>query len=227
MTGVMRSRTEGGAPATPCIDDPSSCVPDLTTPDPPAGTVVAAADFCLDVGYLCAGLAEQPEMRVQRWKGDRGTIVVHVPLPDFEDPATARRLQRAAVQGLRAWNNQPFPVVADLRGDRNPDFTLLWRQRLPGVQLGVTHTRWSRSAGLTVGAIELATRDPRRPSVGIAADNVRLTAAHEMGHALGLPHSAAERDVMYPMNTATSMSAQDYRSVEMLYRTPDGVIVRR
>lgn len=227
LTGVVRTRTEGGAPATPCTDEPASCVPDARGAEEPRTTVVPAAEFCVDVGYLCAGLSERSEMRVQRWSGDRGTIVVHVPLPDFEDAATARRLQRAAVQGLRAWNNQPFPVVADLRGDRNPDFTLRWRERLQGVQLGVTLSRWSPSAGLSVESIELATRDPRRPSEGIAPDNVRLTAAHEMGHALGLPHSGAERDVMYPMNTATSMSAQDYRSVEVLYRTPDGIIVRR
>jgi hypothetical protein len=32
---------------------------------------------------------------------------------------------------------------------------------------------------------------------------------------------------MYPSNTATSMSAQDYRSVEVLYQTRDGTVVTR
>ena len=60
---------------------------------------------------------------------------------------------------------------------------------------------------------------PRDPA------QVRLTAAHEMGHALGLPHSDSQRDVMYPTTTATSMSARDYRTIEVLYATPDGTVI--
>jgi predicted Zn-dependent protease len=56
---------------------------------------------------------------------------------------------------------------------------------------------------------------------------VQLTAAHEMGHALGVPHSGSERDVMYPSNTATSLSAQDYRSMEALYDFEDGTEIVR
>jgi predicted Zn-dependent protease len=48
-----------------------------------------------------------------------------------------------------------------------------------------------------------------------------------MGHALGLPHSDSPRDVMYPTNSATSLSAQDYRTMESLYRLPDGTEVVR
>jgi hypothetical protein len=32
---------------------------------------------------------------------------------------------------------------------------------------------------------------------------------------------------MYPSNTATSLSAQDYRSMESLYRMPDGAEIVR
>jgi predicted Zn-dependent protease len=49
-----------------------------------------------------------------------------------------------------------------------------------------------------------------------------LTAAHAMGHALGLPHSDSERDVMYPRNTARNLSTRDFGTVDALYRLPNG-----
>jgi Matrixin len=194
---------------------------------PERAPTLGAGKVCVDVGYLCAELGQSGVVRIQRWKDFEGTLVVHIPLPDFEDPATARELQRAAAQGLRAWNGQPFPILADLRGDRDPRFAVRWSRSLGGSELGVARTRWSPSTGLTVVSIELATRNPFNPTEPANPRQVRLTAAHEMGHALGLPHSDARRDIMYPSNTATSMSAQDYRTIEVLYRMEDGTEIRR
>ncbi|MDA0328936.1 MAG: matrixin family metalloprotease [Gemmatimonadetes bacterium] len=190
------------------------------------GNVLNAVDVCIDVGYLCAELANQEMIRLQRWRDFEGTIVVHVPLPTHEEPAIARDLQRAAAQGLQAWNGQPFPILADLRGDRGPHFEVTWSPGLGGSQIGVARTKWSQGEGLTVVAIELSTRSPFNGQTASALQ-VRLTAAHEMGHALGLLHSDSPRDVMYPSNTATSMSAQDYRTIEVLYRLEDGTQIRR
>lgn len=228
LVGWLRSLDRPSS--TPCPDgeDPS-CVstprPSQRSADevPPA---LAAADVCIDAGYLCAGLDDAESVRFQRWKGHEGTLVVHIPPPEGLTGGDARALQRAAAQGVRAWNDQPFPILVDLRGDRNPHFAVRWG-RYGGTRLGVTRTTWSPATGLVVDFIELGTFAPG--TRGQAADprQVRLTAAHEMGHALGLPHSDSPRDVMYPTNTATSMSAQDYRSVEVLYELPDGTSVTR
>ncbi len=188
---------------------------------------VTEADFCRDVGYLCADLGEDTTIVVRRWTGHEGTLVVHVPLPEGEDRTAARAMQQAAAQGIRAWNNQPFPILADLRGDRDPHVTVSWRSGLSGRQIGLTRTSWSPSSGLIVVGLELATRQPGASREPADPRQIRLTAAHEMGHALGLPHSDQPRDVMYATNTATAMSAQDYRSIEVLYATPDGTAVTR
>ncbi|MDH3270338.1 MAG: matrixin family metalloprotease [Gemmatimonadota bacterium] len=187
----------------------------------------SATEFCVDVGYLCAELADKEAIQLHRWTSIDGPIVVHVPLPEGMESGTARSLQQAAAQGVRAWNNQPFPVLVDLRGDRSPHFAVRWARTLGGTQLGVTRTLWSQTTGLTVEFIEIGTVHPRQKGRYAEPRQVRLTAAHEMGHALGLPHSDSSRDVMYPTNTATSMSAQDYRSVEALYGVEDGITIRR
>lgn len=212
------------APACATADPKCAAAPALAT-NTGTSPSVAAEDFCVNVGYLCAGLDVERSIRLRRWRDFDGTVVVHVPLPDLDDPTRARDLQRAAAQGLRAWNNQPFPILADLRGDRNPHFAVRWTAGY-GQQLGLARTEWSERGGLRVVEIELSARAPSN-SPSADARQVRLTAAHEMGHALGLGHSDSPRDVMYPTNTATAMSAQDHRSMEVLYATADGTRISR
>jgi hypothetical protein len=224
--GFMDRSADQEVDASRCDPLAQRCGAEETAADDVGSPIFAAADFCLNVGYLCAGLTDQNEIRLQRWKSHEGTIVVHVPLPQGLGATDARDLQRAAAQGLQVWNNRPYPILADLRGDRNPHFAVRWAPALSGSQIGVARSRWSTSRGLEVESIELMSGDPARPGSSAAPTQVRLTAAHEMGHALGLPHSDSPRDVMYPTNTATAMSARDYRTIEILYATPDGTIIR-
>lgn len=214
--------TTGTAGATPGAPLPTA--PGAATAGAP---VVEAAQACHDVGYLCAPLDTGTAMVVRRWKGFHGTMVVHVPAPDFEDPTTARLLQNAAADGILLWNGQPFPIVVDRRGTRKAQFEVRWSRTLSGSRLGVAHTVWSAAAGLRVASLDLTTRNPFDPSRTLDPRQVRLTAAHEMGHALGLPHSDQKRDVMYPTNTATALTARDYRTVEALYAIADGTRIVR
>lgn len=180
---------------------------------------------CPTGGYLCATPGEGGEFRVRRWTRDVGTLVVHVPEPSTEPPARARLLQSAAAAGVRAWNGHPFPVRVDLRTAEAAHFSIRWSTGLGGRIIGAARTRWAQGEGLAVTTIDLVTRSPFDAERPVDPERVRLTAAHEMGHALGLPHSDSPRDVMYPENTAASLSARDYRSMESLYALPDGSIL--
>lgn len=236
LYGALRSRASGDA-----ADDVAcaSAKSDTCRPDGevrpvlsegaavPRAPVLTADETCHDVGYLCAELEHTDHIRVQRWRGFTGPMVVYVPRPDFEEPGAATRLQEAAVVGLRAWNGQPFQILTDVRGDRRPLFAVKWTRALGGGRIGVAHTQWSAATGLRVLSIELTTRNPYAPDQLVDPAQVRITAAHEMGHALGLPHSDSPRDVMYPTNTATSLTAQDYRTMESLYRLEDGTEITR
>ena len=226
---LMGSRQPRDRTEAECAPEDAACEPGSRETAPVMGEApaLAAEEVCRGAGYLCAELSQQESIRVRRWKGLSGTLVVHVPRPEFEEPGDAIELQRAAAQGLRAWNNQPFPILIDMQGNRDPHFSVRWTRSLGGNRIGLAQTQWSGAEGLTVLGIELSTRSPYDPGRVSAPHQIRLTAAHEMGHALGLGHSTSERDVMYPTNTATAVSAQDRRTMEVLYRLADGTEIRR
>ncbi|HZD06246.1 MAG TPA: matrixin family metalloprotease [Longimicrobiales bacterium] len=195
-----------------------------------ATTRLPAAQVCPDAGYLCAGLAERGTWRVLRWNEHTRLIRVRVPLPPG-DPARARDFQNAAARGIREWNGHPFPVRVDVSERPGPyDFVVRWATVLGGTELGHARTRWQRTrveANLEVEDFSLATRSPFDPTRPLSPRQVELTAAHEMGHALGLPHSDRETDVMYPSNTATRLSARDFETMEALYELENGAEIMR
>jgi hypothetical protein len=219
------------APRPPCdpeadADCPTSTGSTAPTRIAPTGPVLSSAEACIDVGYLCADLRESGRYVVRRWRDFSGPLVVFVPAPRMDDQATALRLQRAAAAGVRLWNGQPFDVIVDQRGNREAHFQVQWIPNLGGSQIGIARTEWKASEGLKVHSIALVTQSPDR-GLPIASSQIRLTAAHEMGHALGLPHSDQDRDVMYPMNTASALTARDYRTLEALYSLEDGTEIVR
>jgi len=195
-----------------------------------ATTIREATDVCPGAGYLCAGLEQRGTWRVLRWNEDTSLIQVRVPLPPWEDPERARALQNAAARGIRAWHRHPFPIRVELSDREGPyDVVVHWSTTLPGTELGHASTRWRRSerlASLAVEDFSLATRSPFDVSRTLDPRQVELTAAHEMGHALGLPHSDRESDVMYPSNTATRLTARDFRTMEVLYQLENGAEIR-
>ena len=182
-------------------------------------------ETCRNAGYLCAGMASRNEDRVMRWPDGVREIRVRVPVPEFEDRGRQRAYQTAAINGIRAWSGNPFEIRI-LRDDRGEaDFEVRWHMSLGGDQLGRASTQWSNGPNgpaMRVLALDLVTRRPRRQDSRIEAAQVGLTAAHEMGHALGLPHSDNRRDVMYPTNSASRLTAADYETMRALYSIENG-----
>lgn len=193
-----------------------------------ADTVVLDEARCAAAGYLCTGFAARDEPRAIRWPDGAGPLTVRVPQPEGLAPEHALELQRQAAAGIREWQGRPLPlqVVPPALADAPVDIEVQWTRSFPGDQVGQAAVRWRlgpEGAELTVLDFVLATHtaagapiDPRR---------LRLTAAHEMGHVLGLPHSDDPADVMYSFNTAARLTFRDYRSVEVLYTLPAGAVV--
>jgi len=232
---LFRLGTGGSeVPVDPCAGDPACLTPgvdELLTTEaqnfmPPPGPQLAGEEVCAGAGYLCEGLRQRGDMRVVRWDDGMSEIEIRVPRPTHVPTEEARALQSAAVQGILAWQNNPFPLRVT-RSDRegSEDFVVVWAQQLGGSELGRTRTQWARrgsEVSMQVVEFALATHSPWDTGMPLDARQVRLTAAHEMGHALGLPHSDAERDIMYPTNTSTRLTTADYLTMEALYRMENG-----
>lgn len=193
--------------------------------------VLALGEVCLDVGYLCADAERSGSMRLLRWPEDQSVIRVLVPVPGGLPSSLARNLQRAAVRGIQSWDRHPIPLLIRTRpSGEDFDVTIEWARVVEEARLGRAQVEWRRlgsDVDFRVVGFTVATHYPGTPQVEMTPEQIELVAAHEMGHALGLPHSDDPRDVMFPSNTAHRLTSRDFRTMEALYRFPNGAEIRR
>ena len=190
-----------------------------------------ADDVCRNVGYLCAEVETNGSLRVLRWPDETPLIRIRVPTPADLPSQEARALQQAAVRGIQGWDGRPFPLSIRTReSGEPPDITVEWTRAMEGGQLGRAQVEWTWKDGkvlVRVLGLLLATHESGDRQMGLTPAQVQLVASHEMGHALGLPHSDDPRDVMFPENTATRLTARDFRTLEAAYALPNGIEIRR
>ena len=200
-----------------------------TSPEPPAGeaelpftaegsaearnAVIAAGEMV----YLAAMFQESDSL-VRRWDPSRvsGLRIAYVTDEPPEWTADHRDIVR---QALGEWERLGpgirFLEVLDTTG---ADIVIRWIPRFDIDRAGQADLTWDGTGRIKRADIKLAIISPGGRF--LSSDKLRAIALHEVGHALGLPHSATAGDLMFPTADHPVLTARDTATFQLLYALP-------
>lgn len=170
--------------------------------------------------YLNDMLAVSEDSMLRRWD-NRTTAPVRVwfaptHAANFQ-PSFLDAIRRAFAQWTAAGVPVRFEVVAD---SEQAEVVVRWRIQFEIERTGQTDLSWDENGKIQSAVVTLATFDPKGRAM--ETDDVRVVALHEIGHVLGLDHSADSTDLMFPTAKVRELSDRDARTVLLLYQLSPG-----
>ena len=249
IIGIDAIRRHGGsaapAPAPPqtgrAAATPSRQVPAAELGPSPAINQVTAGTPTLDLMarlavrrriaregtlvYLDSLLAGNDSM-VVRWPDRGGSPLTVAFMPDSTLPEWSEALYDDMRSAFRVWgsNDAGLSFREVPPSDSPPDIRVHWVTFFPDSgRVGLTTLSWTPEGEVRSADITLALQaGEKRPSLDPSTR--RRVAAHELGHAIGLPHSADRGDLMFPGAIVSSPSRRDQATLQLLYAIPPGSV---
>ena len=170
--------------------------------------------------YLSEMIDASGDSMLRRWE-NRQTAPIRV----FFAPTHAANFQPAFLEAIKTafglWVDAGVPVRFEFDADStNAEVTVKWRIQFEIERTGQTDVTWDENGHIQSAILTLATFDPKGRPMDV--DDIRVVAAHEVGHVLGLDHSKDSTDLMFPTARVRDLSDRDARTVLLLYQLTAG-----
>jgi hypothetical protein len=226
VVGTVRRR-QAVRPTRPTATETTSgaaAAPPATPPASDSARGAARALLARDAGqtYLDSMLASTDSL-VRRWP-QRGGSPFRIAILEGGSPDYGVRMAGFVREAASRWEAAGIGFWFSFTGDSaDADIVFRWRESFDsGNKAGETDLRWSNAGPVVRATVSLATRNA---GDSLFTDEALLGAAvHELGHAMGLPHSGDEGDVMFPVTRVTTVSSRDRATARLLYALPPGSI---
>lgn len=227
--------TAAGAPADIAIDeaDDSGAEPD------DSGVLVASAESAASAGaperdpariaYILSSrgsgtyfgeLLEARDSLNYRWP-DRQTEPMRVWVQPSDLDGFDTGYPQLVRDAFSTWYAAGVPIHFSFTLDSaRAEILVTWIDRFDERMTGRTRWAHDRHQWIVGGSIELALHQPDGSRLDRAA--IRAIALHEVGHLIGLDHTASEANVMSARVRVTELSEADRATARLVYALPPG-----